>query len=156
MKEAIGIIHSEAALLEELQAKQAALRETLTGASPGPKVAEAVRELDRLLGALSRLQATERRFLTGRGSRNMSDYVQAQPASEERDVALRLLFRLEDLEWLAKEDLATNRRLLERGRDFVAYHMNILSETRADDTYGSGGNTGTGTTQGRKMFEANV
>ncbi|MBR2216114.1 MAG: flagellar export chaperone FlgN [Selenomonadaceae bacterium] len=156
MKEALALIRKQWTLTAALTADLTELKECLKGKISGKSVTDSAEKIDTTLKELAELNKAQERFLAKAGGDTMADFVQAQPASEDRDVALRLLFQLEEAVWQLKDALGLNKDLLENARDFAAYHMNVLSQTVAGNTYGPPGNQGNETVQGRKMFEANA
>ena len=136
MKEAIKVIRKQMLLNTRLLELFEALREALRTDTSGKSVSQAVQQMEPLLSEFAKLEREQKKFLGGRQKNNMWEFVQAQPSSVERDVALRLLQQLGDVQQRLRSASEESRLLLARSKEFVDFHMNVLSETQAGTTYG--------------------
>ena len=136
MREAIKVIRKQMLLNTRLLELFEALREALRTDTSGKSVSRAVQQMEPLLSEFAKLEREQQKFLGERQKNNMWEFVQAQPSSVERDVALRLLQQLGDVQQRPRSESEESRLLLARSKEFVDFHMNVLSETQAGTTYG--------------------
>ena len=136
MREAIKVIRKQMLLNTRLLELFEALREALRTDTSGKSVSRAVQQMEPLLSEFAELEREQQKFLGERQKNNMWEFVQAQPSSVERDVALRLLQQLGDVQQRLRSESEESRLLLARSKEFVDFHMNVLSETQAGTTYG--------------------
>ncbi len=136
MREAIKVIRKQMLLNTRLLELFEALREALRTDTSGKSVSQAVQQMEPLLSEFAKLEREQQKFLGERQKNNMWEFVQAQPSSVERDVALRLLQQLGDVQQRLRSESEESRLLLARSKEFVDFHMNVLSETQAGTTYG--------------------
>lgn len=136
MREAIKVIRKQMLLNTRLLELFEALREALRTDTSGKSVSRAVQQMEPLLSEFAKLEREQQEFLGERQKNNMWEFVQAQPSSVERDVALRLLQQLGDVQQRLRSESEESRLLLARSKEFVDFHMNVLSETQAGTTYG--------------------
>ncbi len=136
MREAIKVIRKQMLLNTRLLELFEALREALRTDTSGRNVSRAVQQMEPLLSEFAKLEREQQKFLGERQKNNMWEFVQAQPSSVERDVALRLLQQLGDVQQRLRSESEESRLLLARSKEFVDFHMNVLSETQAGTTYG--------------------
>ncbi len=155
MEKAIRIIRGQMLLCTRLSKQFEELREALRTDTSGRTVSTAVQKLEPLLAELSRWEKEQREFFSASKASSLAEYVQAQPVSEERDVALRLFQQLEDMQKELRETSADSSLLLERSKKFVDYHINVLSVTKAGNTYGREETAG-GEQRGMQLFDRNV
>ncbi|MBE8950067.1 MAG: hypothetical protein SR3Q1_05640 [Quinella sp. 3Q1] len=69
-------------------------------------------------------------------------------------MAEKLLKKTADAQLRLEKQVSKAKLLVKKGRDYVAFNMNILARTSASDTYGAEAKTGSNRT--RRMFEANI
>lgn len=136
MREAIKVIRKQMLLNTRLLELFEALREALRTDTSGKSVSRAVQQMEPLLSEFAKLEREQQKFLGERQKNNMWEFVQAQPSSVERDVALRLLQQLGDVQQRLRSESEESRLLLARSKEFVDFHMNVLSATQAGTTYG--------------------
>ena len=136
MREAIKVIRKQMLLNTRLLELFEALREALRTDTSGKSVSQAVQQMEPLLSEFAKLEREQQKFLGEHQKNNMWEFVQAQPSSVERDVALRLLQQLGDVQQKLRSASEESRLLLARSKEFVDFHMNVLSETQAGTTYG--------------------
>ena len=154
MKEAIRLIRRQMTLCAGIGERLDALKAVLRRNEGGGELSKAVKDIESMFVGFSKLEEEQGNFLRIRQQQNMLDFVQAQPASVERDVAMRLLSQAEDLQKSLSRELTVAKELLRHGKEFVDYHVNVLARTRADGPYGRPGNPEA--QRSDKMFEANV
>jgi flagellar biosynthesis/type III secretory pathway chaperone len=153
MREAIKVIRKQMLLNTRLLELFEALREALRTDTSGKSVSRAVQQMEPLLSEFAKLEREQQKFLGERQKNNMWEFVQAQPSSVERDVALRLLQQLGDVQQRLRSESEESRLLLARSKEFVDFHMNVLSETQAGTTYGP---QDAERERGMRLFDQNV
>ena len=156
MKEAIRLIRQQMAVCTKIDKLLEELGGVLRKKPDGKKLNGAVKRIESAFAELSGLEGEQRRFLEARQQQNMVGFVQAQPASVERDVAMRLLSQVGILQEGIARQSETAKELLRHSKEFVDYHVNVLSQTRAEGTYAPPGAAAAGAQRGVKMFDANV
>lgn len=155
MKEAIELIRRQMVACNCLKERLEDLKVILRKGMDGSALGKATKGVESMFGEFSRLEEEQKKFLAARKRENMVDFVQAQPASVERDVAMRLLLQIEALHKELSGQMAIAGELLQKGQEFVAFHVNVHSQAKAAGTYGPPG--GVARTGGNvKMFDANV
>ncbi|MBQ1868678.1 flagellar export chaperone FlgN [Selenomonas sp.] len=156
MDEAVKLIRTQLLLstecLERLQAIKKALKEN----SAGEGVTEAVRAIEPTLLKLGQLEKAMQAFLEKTGKKRMTAYAASMPDSVERDAVMRLLARIQGLDERLQRELASTQALLKRSKEFVDFHINVMTQTAANDTYAPPGAPEVENRRGIKMFDANV
>ena len=155
MKEAIAILERQRDISMRLEDLLEALLEALRTDTSGSRVSRAVQDIEPLLSELPKLLGDQERFLAACGQPDMDSFVQAQPVSSERDAALRLLDEIGQESDMLRYQLDMSELLLQRNKEFIDYHINVLSATSAGSTYGSSG-LGASGGRGSGMFDKNV
>ena len=86
----------------------------------------------------------------------MTAYAAEQPDSVERNTVLHLLQKVQQSERTMRKDLDDARELLKRSKQFVDFHINVITQTAANDTYVPPGTAELENRRGVRMFDANV
>ena len=154
MEEAIRLIQRQMALCAEIGERLGTLKAVLRKNEGGRELSRAVKDIESMFAGFSEVEKEQAGFLRTRQQQNMFDFVQAQPASVERDAAMRLLSQVEASQKSLSQELLMAKELLRHSKEFVDYHVNVLAQTRADGPYGRPGSPGA--QRSSKMFEANV
>ena len=156
MNEVVKLLRTQLMLstecLEKLQAIKTALKEN----SAGKGVTEAVQAIEPTLAKLGQLEKLTREFLELTGKKRMTAYAASMPDSVERDAVMRLLSRIQGLDERLQRELASTQALLKRSKEFVDFHINVMTQTAANDTYAPPGAVEVENRRGIKMFDANV
>ena len=156
MEEAIRLIRQQILVCARINELFEALKEVLRKKAEGKALSNAVKRMEAVFSELSGLEDQQQGFLEAQQQRNMIGFVQAQPASVERDVAMRLLSQLGAWQTRLSRQSVTAKELLRHSKEFVDYHMNVLSQAKAESTYGPPGASAADAGRGLKMFDANV
>ena len=119
-----------------------------------PNVQEPVRKIETLMRDLSKNEQKAQAFLKRVKAPSFAEFLAAQDNSIQRDVAEKLLKKSADAQLRLKAQAAELKLLLQRGKDFVEFNLNILARISASETYGAEAKTDSQRT--RRMFEANV
>ena len=155
MREAIKILRQELAFCTQLAEQLEAMEKVLKEKSTGSGMSGVAKKLEQVLSEASRLDAKQGAFLKKEKQSSLQGFLMAQPASIEKDMALRLLEQVKAQQERLRKLSATNHLLLEKSKQFIDFHINVLSRTAASPTYGPPGTSGAGQ-RGRRMFDQNV
>lgn len=122
--------------------------------SNSPDVQELIQKIETTMRDLSRNEKRVREFLQRVKVASFAEYLAAQENNIQRDVAEKLLQKSADAQLRLQTQVAELKLLLQRGKQYVEFNLNILGQISASDTYGSAAQTGS--RQSRRMFEANA
>ena len=122
--------------------------------SNSPDVQEVIGKIDTVRRDLDKNQKQAQDFLKQVKSASLTEFIAAQEKSIQRDVAENLLSKAAESQLRLKNQIAELKLLVQRGKDYVAFNLNILAHISASDTYGAAAKTGSRSS--RSMFEANV
>ena len=85
----------------------------------------------------------------------MRVFISRLPYTEEREILIHLFHRTQDFEQSLQGDIASARLLLERGKKYVDFHINVMTRTVANDTYTQEA-AESGSRRGVRMFDSSV
>lgn len=152
MDEAIKLLRERSILCAHLPELVNALIEVVKKNSPD--VQEPVRKIEAVMRDLSKNERQAQDFLKRVKAPSFAKFIAAQDNGIQRDVAEKLLQTTADAQRRLKAQSAELALLLQRGKDYVEFNLNILARISASDTYGAEAKTGSQRT--RRMFDANV
>lgn len=155
MREAIKILRRELVFCTRLGELMDELGGVLKERASGRDVSLVVKKLEQTLSEGTKLEAEQKSFLKSVKQESLQSFLEGQPASVEKDMALRLLNQVKEQQTQLRRKSETSHVLLERSEKFVDFHMNVLSRTRANPTYGPPG-TGGAAPRERRIFDQNV
>ena len=153
--EAVALLRKQLLLGNSCLEKIQALREALLH-SRGSEVTEAVQDLEPALRDYGRLEKEQSSFLQKAGSPRLLAFVAGQPDSVERDVAFRLVNKVTDLGKKLREDIAVSQQLMARSKEYIDFHVNLMSGVQAGTIYSQPGGPGRDGGRERKMFDSSV
>ena len=156
MNEAIKLLRAQMLLSTECLEKLRVVKDALRDSSNGTGVTAAVQALETPQAKLGQIARLEEEFLTRSGKKRMTAYAASMPDSVERDAVMRLIARVQGLENEMQRELASTKVLLKRSKEFVDFHINVMTQTAASDTYAPPGAAEVESRRGIKMFDANV
>lgn len=156
MTEALKLLQIELQLLTGAQIELAHIKSAITENPSGEGVTDAVHSLEATLARLGLLEQRKAELLERVGLPTLRDYIFTQSPRFERETTLNLFGKIQGLEETLKKDLATTRELLKRSKEFIDFHINVITETRASVTYAPPGGGNMGESRNVKMFDANV
>lgn len=156
MNEAVKLLRAQMLLSTECLEKLRAVKKALRDTSNGLGVNAAVQALETPLAKLGQIAKLQDKFLQEAGNKRMTAYAASMPDSVERDAVMRLIARVQGLENEMQKELASTQALLQRSKDFVDFHINVMTQTAANDTYAPPGAAEVENHRGIKMFDANV
>ena len=152
MDEAIKLLRERSILCAHLPDLFNALIEVVKKNSPD--VQEPVRKIEAVMRDLSDNERRTQDFLKRVKTPSFAKFLAAQDNGTQRDVAEKLLQTAADAQRRLKAQSAELALLLQRGKDYVEFNLNILARISASDTYGAEAKTGSQRTQ--RLFDANV
>lgn len=155
MREAIKILRQELVFCTRLGELMGELSDALKERASGRNVNMVVKKLEQALSEGAKLEAEQKSFLQSVKQPSLQTFLEGQPTSVEKDMALRLLDQVKDQQEQLRNKSEKSHVLLDRSEKFVAFHMNVLSKTMANPTYGPPG-TGETAPRDRRMFDQNV
>lgn len=151
-----GLLKEELLCGTEAVKAVAHLRETLRKNPSGKGVTDNVQALEAALQRLATLSKRTDAFLQQAGAKSLADVVGALPPSPMREGVSRLAIRAAQQQRALKTALAAAEELLEKSGNFIAFHVNLLTQTAASDTYTPPGAAEAALSSGRRMFDANA
>ena len=152
MDETIKILREQAILCAHLPELFEELIKVMERNSPD--VQEPIRKIEATVRDLSKNEQKAEDFLKRVKAASFAEYIAAQKKNIQRDVAEKLLKKTADAQHRLKNQVSRVKLLLENGKDYVNFNLNILARTASSNTYGASAQTGSQRT--RRMFEANI
>ncbi|HBT79688.1 MAG: hypothetical protein II145_02905 [Selenomonas sp.] len=134
----------------------AVLADILKTHSNGQGVREATAVLEPLLSQLEATARQQEAYLQGAGCETAADWLAAQPQGEARQLAGRLLAALGVLQPRMRQALQSTRQLLRQSNNYITFHINVMNQAQASDTYAPPGAATVENRRGVRMFDANV
>lgn len=152
MDEAIKILREQTVLCAHLPE----LFDELIGVmqSNSPDVQELIRKIETAMRDLNKNQQRAEKFLAQVNAPSFAEYLAAQDKNIQREIAEKLLRKVDDSQRRLQKQTDQLKLLLQRGKDYVAFNLNILAKTSASDTYGAAAQTDSRRSQ--RMFEVNI
>ena len=155
MKEAVALLKKQLLLGNSCVDWLRGLKDALIHNSGG-EVSETVKALEPALGDYFRLEEAQADFLRAQGSPRISAFLASQPDSVERDVAFRLVDKVNALSKELREGIALNKELMSRSKKYIDFHVNLMSGVQAGTIYSAPGGPGRDGGRDRKMFDSSV
>ncbi|MBE8952699.1 MAG: flagellar export chaperone FlgN [Quinella sp. 1Q7] len=152
MDETIKILREQAVLCAHLPELCDELIKIMQ--SNSPDVQEIISKIESTVRDLSRNERRAQDFLKRVKASSFAEFIAAQDKNIQRDVAEKLLRKTADAQLRLQNQVAELKLLLQRGKQYVEFNLNILGRVSASGTYGAAAQTGS--RQPRRMFEANA
>ena len=152
MDEAIKILREQTILCSRMPALFDELIKVMKNNSP--EVQEPVGKIERVMRELSANEKKAQEFLKSVNAPSFAEYLSAQKKNIKRDMAEKLLKKAAESQERIKNQLEMLKVLLQSGKNFIEFNLNILARTSASETYGQKAQRESQRT--RRMFEANV
>ena len=156
MNDAIRLLRAELLLMQECLDKLQRIKVILQENTNGAEVEAAVQAIQPILARLSLLDTRKREFLQRVGKTRMTAYAADQPDSVERNTVLHLLQQVQRSERSMRKELDDAKELLKRSKQFVDFHINVITQTAANDTDVPPGAAELENRRGVRMFDTNV
>ena len=155
MDEVVRLLRAQILISNRALEKLKAIKETIQAENKGAHIVAAVQAMEPVLLELGKLEKQKQAFLQGRKLSSVQAVLAQEPASEAREIAVHLLHRAQEFEESLTREVAATRLLLEKGKQYVDFHINVLTRTVASDTY----NQDAAESESRreiKMFDSSV
>lgn len=152
MDETIKILREQTVLCAHLPALFDELINIMKDNSPN--VQETVRKIESVMRDLAKNEQKAQEFLKRVKASSFAEYLAAQEKNLQRNIAEKLLKKLAESQLRLKNQLAELKLLLQHGKEYVEFNLNILARISASETYDVTAQRESQRT--RRMFEANV
>lgn len=152
MDETIKILREQTVLCAHLPALFDELINIMKDNSPN--VQETVRKIEAVMRDLAKNEQKAQEFLKRVKASSFAEYLAAQEKNLQRNIAEKLLKKLAESQLRLKNQLAELKLLLQHGKEYVEFNLNILARISASETYDVTAQRESQRT--RRMFEANV
>lgn len=156
MNDAIRLLRAELLLGQDCLERLEKLKCTLQENTDGAEVTEMTQAILPILNKLDLLDKRKCEFLQQAGKTSMTAYAADCRKPEERDAVLHLLQKVHQAEDRMRRELNSTKELLKRSKQFVDFHINVMTQTTANDTYVPPGAAELENRRGIKMFDKNV
>lgn len=155
MKEAVALLKRQLLLGNNCVEWLSGMKEALLHNS-GAELSGTVKALEPALADYARLEEEQAAFLRQQGCPRMTAFVASQPDSVERDVASRLVGKVNAQGKALRESIALNQQLMSRSKEYIDFHVNLMSGAQAGTIYSAPGGPGRDGGRDRKMFDSSV
>jgi hypothetical protein len=135
LEEVVRLLRAQILISNKCIEKIKALKETLQAENKGADIVAAVQAIEPALLELGKLEKDKQEFLRKHKMPAMSAFITKAPPSEEREIVVHLLHRVQEFEEALGREIEAARLLLERGKKYVDYHINVMTRTVASETY---------------------
>lgn len=152
MDETIKLLRERAILCAHLSELFDGLIEVVKNNSPD--VQEPIHKIETVIRDLGKNEQKSQDFFKQAKMPTFAKYVAAQKENIQREVAEKLLHKIAESQLRLRNQVAELQLLVQRGKDYVEFNMNILARISASDTYGAEAQTAS--RRSRRMFEANI
>lgn len=115
---------------------------------------EVLKKINDITKKLSQNAAESQKFLDDLKIKTMTDFLASQPKDIKRDVAERLLIQCDNFQAQLKAKSDTAAKLTEKGKKFVDFTLNLMTQTQSSNTYGKAAEASAQSK--RHIFDANV
>ena len=152
MDEVIALLRGRVVLCGQLLKLLTELVDVLK--SNSSDTAELVRKIETITKELSLNAAKSQKFLESVKVKTLSEFIASQEEGIKRDVAGRLFSQAEKLQNQLKAKMETTAMLIAKGKNFVDFTLNLMTQMQANDTYGAAAEASAHAK--RHIFDANV
>ena len=108
------------------------------------------KEAELAMAELNQQEKKKQQFLQQAGAASVALWLEKTEDSMEKQLALQLTDKMNNMLQQLQEAKEANKQYLDRNMKFIDFNINVMTQTEAGATYGSG------PVQGRKMFQADV
>ncbi len=155
MDEVVRLLRAQILISNKCLEKIKAIKAALQAENKGANIVPAIQEMESVLLELGRLEKQKVAFLHKCGASTLQAVLEKIPNSEAKGVAVHLLHRAQEFEDPLRSEVESTRLLLEKGKQYVDFHVNVLTRTVASETY----NQDAAESESRreiKMFDSSV
>ena len=135
MDEAVRLLRAQILISNTCLEKLKAIKATIQAENKGANIATAVQNMEPALLELGKLEKRKQEFLAKRKDSSLQAVLAKEPNSDTRTIAVHLLHRAQEFEDSLVREVASTRFLLEKGKKFVDFNINVMTQTVASDTY---------------------
>lgn len=155
LDEAVRLLRAQILISNKCLEKLKAIKAAIQAENKGANIAAAVQDMEPALLELGKLEKRKRDFLVKWKASSVQAVLAGQPDSDTRETAVHLLHRAQEFEESLVREVAAARLLLEKGKKYVDFNINVMTQTVASDTY----NQDAAESESRrriKMFDSSV
>ncbi len=155
MNEAVRLLREQIILSNQCLEKIKAIKKVMQAENKGANIVAAVQSLEPALLDLGKLEKKKRDFLHKQSAKDMRTFISQIPPSEEWGILVHLFHRTQEFEESLRREVAAARLLLERGKQYADFHINVMTRTVASTTYNQEA-AESESRRGIKMFDSSV
>ncbi|MBQ9479831.1 MAG: flagellar export chaperone FlgN [Selenomonadaceae bacterium] len=155
MDRVIKNLREQLILLRRLSELLDGLASDLKQSTAGDGVTETVQSIEAIIPELSKTDAKLNEFLRAESLESVNAFLELQPASIERNVAVGLIKQVGNLQMNVQKQLVKVSTLLVNSKKFIDFNINVMSAAAVGPTYGRGGAAPAARSE-RRIFDANI
>ena len=155
MDEAVRLLRAQILISNTCLEKLKAIKTTIQAENKGANIATAVEEVEPVLLEMGKLEKRKQEFLAKYKMSSLQAVLAGRPHSAERDIAVHLLHRAQEFEESLVREIASTRFLLEKGKKYADFNINVMTRTVAGDIYNQDA-AESESRRGIKMFDSSV
>lgn len=155
MDEAVRLLREQVLLSNQCLEKIKALKEVLQAENKGANIVAAVQSLEPALLEIAKLEKKKRDFLQKQSAKDMRTFISQMPPSEAWEILVHLFHRVQEFEQSLHREIIAATLLLEQGKKYVDYNINIMTRTMASNIYTQEA-AESESQRGIKMFDSSV
>ena len=155
MDRVIKNLREQLILLRRLSELLDGLASDLKQSTAGDGVTETVQSIEAIMPELSKTDAKLNEFLRAESLESVNAFLELQPASIERNVAVGLIKQVGNLQMNVQKQLVKVSTLLVNSKKFIDFNINVMSAAAVGPTYGRGGAAPAARSE-RRIFDANI
>lgn len=155
MKEIIEVLRQELILCSRIL-ELSKLQQKILVRNEADEARSIAAKIEPLLSNLGKVEESKRQLLRQQQCDTIVDLLAKSYRNAEREMAIRLLEKLDkDMQEL-KAISAQNQSLLRRNMGYIDFSINVITQTAAGTTYASSGGQSAEPSSGMKMFDTNI
>lgn len=155
MDRVIKNLREQLILLRRLSELLDGLASDLKQSTAGDGVTETVQSIEAIMPELSKTDAKLNEFLRAESLESINAFLNQQPVSIERNVAVGLSKQVGNLQMNVQKQLVKVSTLLVNSKKFIDFNINVMSAAAVGPTYGRGGAAPVARSE-RRIFDANI
>jgi len=155
LDEAVRLLRAQILLSNKCLEKLKAIKATIQAENKGADIVAAVQEMEPALLELGKFAKRKQEFLDRQNVSSVQQVLAREADSERKRVAIHLLHRAQEFEESLVQEVTTTRFLLEKGKEYVDFNINVMTQTVASEIY----NQDAAESESRreiKMFDSSV
>ena len=155
MDEAVRLLRAQILISNRCLEKLKIIKTTLQAENKGAGIVTAVQEMEPVLLEMGKLEKQKQDFLARKKASSLQMVLAEIPDSEKKNIAVHLLHRAQEFEESLIRETASARLLLEKGKKFVDFNLNVMTRTVASDIYNQDA-AESESRRGVKIFDSSV